>query len=318
MTKNAASTTWPGVLFNLLSGIYLCLIVGLPSLSALALFRIAAGLRVLLVVLLPMEWSVCFVMVAGLLSLPHQFAVKPGKFRRDVSDPKYFHRRLYGLCWTAVYYNKPVYFLCLSMPSLKWLTFRIFGYRGSMNFTVYPDTWIRDLPLLTFESGAYVSNRATLGTNIVLSNGFLLVNTITLGSNSLVGHLAMLAPGVELEAGAEVAVGGGVGIGARLGRDSFVGPCSVIEHGVRLGTKAQVGAHSYVGSGSSLGDDVRLSAGSVIKPRTKIAKPDTKHLRHFKAETQWGTGRNAATGAWASASDAGASLEVDSRRLFKL
>jgi len=182
------------VLFSFLSSIYMCLIAGFPGLSAVALFRSIVGLRISAVVLLPMEWSMCFVVVAGLLSLPHQFAVKPGKFRRDVSDPRYFHRRLYGLCWTAVYYNKPVYFLCLSIPSLKWLMFRIFGYRGSMDFTVYPDTWIRDLPLLTFEPGAYVSNRATLGTNIVLSNGFLLVNAITLGSNSLVGHLAMLAP----------------------------------------------------------------------------------------------------------------------------
>jgi hypothetical protein len=50
--------------------------------------------------------------------------------------------------------------------------FRLFGYRGSMKFTVYPDTWIRDLPLLMFGEGAYVSNRATLRTNIVLSNGY--------------------------------------------------------------------------------------------------------------------------------------------------
>ena len=32
--------------------------------------------------------------------------------------------------------------------------FRIFGYRGSMDFTIYPDTWIRDLPLLDFGEGA--------------------------------------------------------------------------------------------------------------------------------------------------------------------
>jgi hypothetical protein len=79
------------------------------------------------------------------------------------------------------------------------MVFRLFGYRGSMNFTIYPDTWIRDLPLLKFEDGVYVSNRATLGTNMVLSNGFLLVGEITLRAKALVGHLAMLAPGVTLE-----------------------------------------------------------------------------------------------------------------------
>lgn len=123
-----AKANWRPILFNFLTGVYMCLIVGIPSLSALALFRSAPGLRDVTVILLPMEWSVCFVTVADLLSLPHQFAVKPGKYRRDVSDRRYFHRRLYGLCWTAVYYNKPVYFLSLSVPSLKWLMFRIFGY----------------------------------------------------------------------------------------------------------------------------------------------------------------------------------------------
>jgi hypothetical protein len=69
-----------------------------------------------------------------------------------------------------------------------------------------------------------------------------------------------------------------------------------------------VGAHSYVGSGSSLDENVRLSAGSVIKPRTKVAKPDPKHLRRLKADAQSISDRNAATVACASASDAGASF----------
>ena len=73
-----AKANWRPILFNFLTGVYMCLIVGIPSLSALALFRSAPGLRDVTVILLPMEWSVCFVTVADLLSLPHQFAVKPG------------------------------------------------------------------------------------------------------------------------------------------------------------------------------------------------------------------------------------------------
>ena len=278
MPNKSDRANWRGAAFNLLSSIYLCLIAGLPTIAALALLHTASRLRILTMLLLPLGWSVCFVIVAGVLSLQHQFAVEPGKFRRDVCDRRYFHRRLYGLCWTAVYYNKPVYFLCLSIPWLKWFTFRIFGYRGSMNFTVYPDTWIRDLPLLRFEDGVYVSNRATLGTNIVLRNGFLLVDRITLCERSLIGHLAMLAPGVVMEPAAEVAVGCGVGIGAKLGRNCFVGPCSVVEHGVHLGANTVVGAHSYVGSGSTLADRTHISAGSVISPRTKMVKPEANEV----------------------------------------
>lgn len=216
-------------------------------------------------------WALVFLILAGALSLPHQFAVVAGKVRRDVSNRLYFHRRLYGLCWTAVFYNKPAYFLCLNMPFLRWMVFRLFGYRASMNFTVYPDTWIRDLPLLYFEDGVYVSNRATLGTNMVLSNGFLLVDGITLRANALVGHLVMLAPGVTLERGAEVGVGSAIGIRTTLEAGAFVGPCCVIEHGVRICKDASVSAHSYVGSRARVSEGVQLPPAAKILPRTTVS-----------------------------------------------
>jgi acetyltransferase-like isoleucine patch superfamily enzyme len=229
--------------------------------------RLPISYKFVVALLGPILWSILFVTIAGVLSIPHQSFVTPGKFKRRIGDCGYFHRRLYGLCWTAVYYNKPVYFLCLSIPILKWLTFRLFGYRGSMNFTIYPDTWIRDLPLLHFEDGVYVSNRATLGTNIALSNGFLLVDRITLRSKSLVGHLTMLAPGVEMQHGAEVGVGGAIGIGTKIGRNASVGPRCSIGHGVLLGNRATVGGHSCVDSGSILADGIRLPVGSVVVRR---------------------------------------------------
>ena len=262
---------WRALMFGWVASGYLLLIFGAPSAACISMFRLA-GESALAAVALPLLWTVAFLATAGLLSLPHRFAVTAGKFARDLNDPRYFHRRLHGLCWTAVFYNKPAYFVCLSIPSLKRMTFRLFGYRGSMNFTVYPDTWIRDLPLLHFEDGAYVSNRATLGTNIVLNNGMLLVAPITLRSKALVGHLSMLGPGVEVGHGAEVAVGAAIGIKSKLDSGSFAGPCSSIEHGVRLGKKVSVGAHSYVGSGTSLPDGLILPAGSIVAPRTRYVK----------------------------------------------
>lgn len=261
---------WRAHLFPWISFVYLILIYGLPTAGTLVLLELSGPLDLWVVLIVPPAWTMMFLIAAGVLSLPHQFAVTPGKLRRDVNNPLYFHRRLYGLCWTAVFYNKPVYYLCLTVPSLKWIVFRLFGYRGSMKFMIYPDTWIRDLPILKFEDGVYVSNRATLGTNMVLSNGFLLVGRITLRANSLVGHLAMLAPGVVLEAGAEVGVGAGIGIKTALEAGAFVGPCCTIEHGVRIGKNAVVGGHSYVGSGSEVCDGLRLPGGTVIAPRTTV------------------------------------------------
>ena len=271
MTQISARTTeWRGWLFPWISTAYLLLIYGLPTLGVIVAIKDSGRYASIAAAFAPLLWSIQFLLTASILSMLHQFSIMPGKFRRSVNDRCYFHRRLYGTCWTAVFYNKPVYFLCLSIPVLKRMTFRIFGYRGSMSFTVYPDTWIRDLPLLHFEDGAYVSNRATLGTNIVLKNGFLLVDRITLRSNSLVGHLAMLAPGVELEAGAEVGVGGGIGIRARLGRNAFIGPCCVIEHGVKIGDNSAIGAHSFVGSGSQVANGIRLPACTSLSPRTNV------------------------------------------------
>ncbi len=104
------------------------------------------------------------------------------------------------------------------------MTFRLFGYRGQMDFTVYPDTWIRDLPLLKFGKAAYLANRSTIGTNMALSNGKILVDTIEVGENATVGHLTMLAPGVSVGANSEVGAGCEIGIRVRIGSESLIQP----------------------------------------------------------------------------------------------
>jgi hypothetical protein len=147
-------------------------IFGTPALIAWLPVCLLPGLWSLAgVFVAPLVYAIVFPLVAGVLSRLFCNGIVPGKFPRDLSHPIYRQRRYYGLCWTALYYCKPVYYVCLTIPCLKWLTFRLFGYRGQMDFTVHPDTWIRDLPLLDLGKGAYVANRATLGTNMPLKNG---------------------------------------------------------------------------------------------------------------------------------------------------
>ncbi len=267
---NNTRIRWRALIFPGLSCLYLALIYGLPTAAALSMWRVERWTAPVA----PAAWIVVFLVVAGVLSRPHQASVRPGKFRRDLNDPDYFHRRLYGLCWTAVCYNTPAYYICLSIPVLKWLTFRLFGYRGSMNFTVYPDTWIRDLPLLEFEDGVYVSNRATLGTNIVLGNGTLLVGGIKLRRDALVGHLAVLGPGVEMEADSEVGVGAAIGLRAKLRHGAVVGARCGIAHGVSVGRNVTIGPHSYVDSAAIIQDDVHLPARSTVASRS-VVRADT-------------------------------------------
>lgn len=89
---------------------------------------------------------------------------------RALSCQQYVDRRLYGLCWSCLYYFTPIYYLVLSIPILKHIVFRAFGYKGSLNITLYADTWIRDLPLLEIGKGVYIANKATIGTNMPLIN----------------------------------------------------------------------------------------------------------------------------------------------------
>src|SRR5262245_1175584 len=119
-------TRWRAGLFPWVSTLYLTLMFGIPTTSVLYLLSKLGGSRLWITPAIPFFWALSFLMVAGTLSLPHRFSVIPGKFRRDLNDRLYFHRRLHGLCWATVYYNKPVYYLCLCIPFLKWITFRLF------------------------------------------------------------------------------------------------------------------------------------------------------------------------------------------------
>jgi 1-acyl-sn-glycerol-3-phosphate acyltransferase len=250
--------------FPVLSLAYLLLIFGLPLTLCAALWR-QSGTKWQPVALLgcPFLYAVIFTLVAGLLSIPHQKGIIAGKFPRDVGHRVYFHRRLYGLCWTALFYFKPVYFLILNIDPLRRCTFRLFGYRGSLDFTIYPDTWIRDLPLLNFGDRAYIANRSTLGSNICLRSGEILVGAISIGDRSVVGHLGVIGLGSTMEADSELGVGVATGIQVRVGRNTKIGAISGLNHGSSVGNDCDIGAMSYIGSSTRVLDGVQLLPSSV-------------------------------------------------------
>ncbi len=139
-------------MFQILSTLLIGAIFGGATLAAAApvLFLPGRVAPLIAVVTAPAVFVFAFVLLAGLLARPFVGSIEPGHMKRDVKSASYRNRRLYGLCWTCVYYFTPLYFACLSIGPLKKLLFRLFGYRGDMGFTTYPDTWIRDLPVLEF------------------------------------------------------------------------------------------------------------------------------------------------------------------------
>ena len=261
-------------MYAALSTLFVVLIFGVPAGSIAALARAVGGGPVASVAfwgLAPFLYAVLYVTVAGLLSTPFHRAIRVGKLPRDLRDPAYRARRLYGLCFTAVYYFTPVYWIALSLPWLKRWTFRRFGYRGQMDFTVYPDTWIRDLPLLDFGPGAYVSNKATLGTNVATNRGFLVVDAVRIGKGAMVGHLAMVSTGSVLEEGAEVGVGCALGSKVRVGKGAYVAPCTAVGHYAEIGDGAAVGFQSWVDVRARIGPGVTVAPRAVVPCRAKIA-----------------------------------------------
>lgn len=251
---------------------FLLIIFGLPLLLVVSplLLWPNAFVAAAVAFLGPVAYAASFVITAGLLSTPFQRAIIPGKFPRDLKHPVYGARRMYGLCWTSVYYFKPVYYLCLTIPALKRLTFRLFGYRGSMDFTIYPDTWIRDLPLLDFGPGSYIANRATVGTNMALQDGTILVNHVKVGARSMVGHLTLLGPGVTLEDDVVIDVACGIGLGVHLGAGAHVAGLASLHHFSRVGAGAKVGVEAYVGLKAKVAPHLNVPACAIVPPSTHL------------------------------------------------
>lgn len=259
-------------MFHAVAAVLMTCIFGLPILGLAGLASVlpdAPPARAAFLLLSPMLYGLGFVLTAGLSSMPFHRSIVAGSFPRDLRVPAYRNRRLYGLCWTAVYYFTPLYWAFLTIPVLRRLLFRLFGYRGQMAFTVYPDTWIRDLPLLELGEGAYAANKATLGTNVCLNDGTILVDRIVLGKGAMVGHMSMLAPGVRMDEGAEVGVGCAIGMRVHLEAGVSVGGCCDVSHLTRMEAGASTGTSVNVGAGCRIGPRVHLPAGVFVPNRSR-------------------------------------------------
>lgn len=262
----AASRRWRGRAIQWLIPIYAFLIAGISTVASVAPIVVVrnAPLRCALAVMAPFTFTLSYVLVAGGLSRLTLRAMVPGKFPRDLQHPVYGPRRLYGVCWTAIYYFPLLYHAVLATPALKGLTFRLFGYRGSLDFATYPDTWLRDLPLVTLGAGSYLSNKATISPNMCLNNGKILVAPVSIGAHSMVGHGTLIAPGVSIGQGSEIGVSGDIGVGVRIGDHSSVGHVVSLDHGAVIGSHCDIGSRAYVGQKTTIHDGVRIPPGAVI------------------------------------------------------
>lgn len=273
-------------MITLMVPLILAAIWGLPVMAALfpPLAAHEPWLRLLLLLVAPVSFGALYLLVSGTISLPFQRAVIAGKFPRSLSHPVYGPRRVYGLCWTSIYYFTPLYHALLTVPFLRKAMLRLFGYRGSLDFVVYPDTWLRDLPLLRVGDGAYLANKSTIGTNICLKTGEILVDGITVEPGGIVGHLAMLAPGAKIGEGTEIGVGAALGIRVQVHRNSKIGPGCGINHGAVIGADTEIGPLSYIGVRAVIREGLRLPGGSNI-PSGAVLSSQEDVARYISSET---------------------------------
>jgi carbonic anhydrase/acetyltransferase-like protein (isoleucine patch superfamily) len=248
-------------------------------------FSYSIWLKLAAIMLAPLTFILTFCVVAGALSIPFHSYIRPGQFPRQLDHAIYGKRRLFGFCWTCVYYFTPAYFLILSFPPLKTLILRLFGYKSDTNVTLYPDTWLRDIPLLEFSGGAYLSNKSTIGTNMCLQDGSIIVDSVKVGKNSIVGHLAMIAPGSKIGDFSELGVSSAIGVKAKMGNHTKVGPSTVINHFAFVGNNVEIGAMSYIGIRSKIGDGLHIPSGATI-PNAAIVKTQDDIDKYVQASSK--------------------------------
>lgn len=268
-------------MFRFLLTTALAMLVFLPVGTALTPIFLAdtVGLRIFFGFLSPVIFLSVYCGVCIAFARLTHAAIIPGKFPRTITDPVYGPRRIFGTMWTAIYYNKPLYWLLLSTDTTKKILFRAFGYKGPMDFTTYPDTWIRDIPLLKLGSKAYLANRATLGTNIVMANGLIAVDAITVGDNSVVGHLCIVGMGAKIGANTEFGLSSATGIRVHIGDNVHISPRCDLNHGCYIGNGVKIGSSSYVGVKAQInGENIdipamsNIPAGAIIEKNEDLAE----------------------------------------------
>lgn len=174
-------------------------------------------------------------------------AIVPGKVVRKPENEVYQKRLKYTHELRVFVYNPVFMNIILATPDLKELFFRTFGYMGNLEFTMYPNAWIRDLPLLEIGKKCYLADGILLGTNRVsIDQKILRVDHIKIGDHTIFDQHCAIGPG------------------STIGNDCIMGFQSQISAKCTIGNNVRLGEVVTIGSMSEIGDDVMIGQGSFI------------------------------------------------------
>jgi len=68
--------------------------------------------------------------------------IKAGTFERNPEEKDYKDRLVYTKVFRKFIYNPAILNEILSCDILKTAFFRTFGYKGALDFTIYPNCWL--------------------------------------------------------------------------------------------------------------------------------------------------------------------------------
>lgn len=232
----------------------------------------------------PFGFVLSFLVVGIFWAQISKAGIVEGKFPRIPEHPIYALRRIYGTAWTQVYYFKPLYAVCLAVPILKRILFRGFGYKGDLGVTIYPDSWIRDLPLLKIGKGVYIANRCVVGTNLCVNDGSVIVGSCYFDDHSMVGHLAVYGLGCQIGKKSELGVGAALGMRVKILDNVMISPKAEINHACTLEDGCKIGTSSVIGMKTRIGKGIEIRAGSSIPPGANIESQEQAD-KYFSSET---------------------------------
>jgi len=199
--------------------------------------------------------------------------IRKGCFCRDPQNPDYQKRLHYTKILRRYVYNPALLNAILMDQDLKQLFFRTFGYAGQMKFTIYPNAWLRDLPLLEFGENVYLADGIVLGTNQVSADQKCVhVDTIKIGTESTINQQVSIGYGTHIGVQCLLGFGTVVGMKTKIGNKTVCEAKANIGHRVKIGRDVRIGQMCFLGNFSIIEDGVRLAPVTVIPPFSLVTK----------------------------------------------
>jgi len=209
--------------------------------------------------------------------------IKAGTFQRLKENKDYQDRLIYTKAFRKFIYNPAILNEILSCTLLKEAFFRIFGYKGALDFTIYPNCWLRDLPLLDIGSNTYLADGILLGTNQVsVDQKVLKVGAIKIGERCVFDQDCKLGYNAKIGNDCVIGIQSSIGLRCRMGDNVKLGEATTIRHGVTIGRDVIVGSETQIGNFSVIEEGVELPEFSRIPSFSLVTKSgvfDRKALR---------------------------------------